>query len=257
MGYNASFTIPRVLVQKTATYSGTFTTNGFSNSYSGSLIMSLSSDVCTISINDLSFAVSYRYRVEYSSTLIIILNQNPYYGQPTVSLIDTTTTMPLTMSPNTYAGLNTTTIRNTSTTITIYNSVSTYYSPIIDATLCYDPLYDGRLTGVSPTISWIQSTEPFLTLTLDLVLVFKTYICNDGLTLVDTTSSYACVFLPDPSVNTGKMYYIKDKSSNAGTYPIRIIAPTNVNIDNTNTFTIGNNGGCLTLVCDGTQYRIA
>lgn len=80
-----------------------------------------------------------------------------------------------------------------------------------------------------------------------------------GIKIVSDTTTFnsATVFLPAPSGNSGKIYFIKDKSWNAANNPIIVIAPTGVNIDGANTKTINHNGGCLTLVCDGTQYWIA
>jgi len=64
------------------------------------------------------------------------------------------------------------------------------------------------------------------------------------------------VFLPDPALYNGKMFFIKDKTNNAGNNPIYIIPPTNVTIDGSNHFIITANSGCLTLRCDGANYLI-
>ena len=114
-------------------------------------------------------------------------------------------------------------------------------------------------------------------------LDIKTYICSPGFTFVNTTlpppiytlNKYSLfnnkylyqsvteiyvginfVFLPVPSGNNGKIFFIKDKNNNAANSNIVIIPPTSVTIDGQNTCTISVNSGCLTLMCDGTKYLI-
>jgi hypothetical protein len=88
---------------------------------------------------------------------------------------------------------------------------------------------------------------------------FNLNICpTEGFVFVDTrTGPSKVVFLPAPSSNTDKMIFIKDKYWSAGTNNIKVIAPLGINIDAANTFTIANNGGCLTLISNGENYWIA
>jgi len=80
---------------------------------------------------------------------------------------------------------------------------------------------------------------------------------SEGFVFVDTsTGPQKALLLPSPS-NNKKLLFIKDKNWNAATNNITVVAPTGVNIDGANTKTINDNGGCLTLVSDGTQYWIA
>ena len=195
-----------------------------------------------------------------------------------ITCTDITHTMgggnPYTISSN---GINTQITLSISTS-TSYDTLRTEYSGASDAAIGFDDIFGNQHNDTATAIGTSQ-----------VVVGFGIFICTDGFTFVNTSqytdtpvksgvSSYtdadgnqftssdesqattfnsASVLLPNPSGNSGKMFFIKDKNWNAANSPITVVAPSGINIDGANTFTINSNGGCLTLVCDGTQYWIA
>jgi hypothetical protein len=85
--------------------------------------------------------------------------------------------------------------------------------------------------------------------------VTKTYTVNfsSDFNFVDT-STYKVILL---SETDGQLIFIKDKNGNAASYNI-VVSPANGSlIDGSQTFTINNNFGCLSLFSNATNWNIA